>query len=139
MGRIHWAKSRQRAQIEFCIDAFVEETRYVPAGARRAQSPEELSPRLEHWVACMAEPSAWRAWLDGARGWFVEGRLADESVVETDQPTVHLIFRDHDARSVAAGVWCRRAPARWYLLKFCAGHASESDSSTIVEPPPASA
>jgi hypothetical protein len=108
-----------RAQIEFCIDAFVEETGYVPKSARPVRNPADLSPRLERWVGGL-RTSAWRAWEDSGRSWFIQGRLIHAGV-RPDAPTAHPIFRDHRARAITAGVWCRSAPARWDLVQaLCA-------------------
>ncbi len=118
MDRIESSRMRNRTQIEFCIDAFVAETGYVPAAARAVRDAGELSPRLERLVCGMTATSAWRAWSEGARGWFVQGRLAESSQDLPDRPTVYLIFRDHDALPVSAGVWRRSGPAQWDLLQF---------------------
>jgi hypothetical protein len=56
-------------------------------------------------------------------GWFIEGHLSTSPGDNLDQPTVYLIFRDHAALPVAAGVWCRKAPARWDLLGLFSGNA----------------
>jgi phage tail sheath protein FI len=117
MDEIECRNTRSRSQIEFCIDAFVEETGYITAAARSVRDPGELSPQLERIAQAMAATAGWRAWVDGDRGWFVQGRLANSSVDSVVCPTVNLIFRDHDALPVAAGTWCRSAPARWDLLQ----------------------
>ncbi len=111
-----------RMQIEFCIDAFVQETGYVPMAARSVRDAGELSPKLERFVQKMPATSAWRAWAEAGRGWFVQGKLSDSSQDRPDRPTVYLIFRDHDADPMAAGIWCRSAPARWDLLQFFTCH-----------------
>jgi len=105
-----------RAQVEFCIDAFAEETGYVPASARDVRNPNELSPSLERRVGALETTAAWRAWEERGRAWFIEGRLIRSPDAPADAPTAHLVFRDHRARAIAAGVWCRSAPARWDLV-----------------------
>jgi hypothetical protein len=105
----------RRARIEFCIDAFVEETGYVASSARAVRDPAELSPSLERCVASM-QISAWRAWEERGRIWFIQGRLIETGDAKPDTPLAHLIFRDHRARAIAAGVWCRNAPAQWDLV-----------------------
>jgi hypothetical protein len=112
-----------RMQIEFCIDAFVQETGYIPMAARSVRDAGQLSPRLLRFVQRMPATAAWRAWIDADRGWFVQGKLSDSSEDRPDRPTVYLIFRDHDARPMAAGIWCRSAPARWDLLQLFTCHA----------------
>ena len=78
--------ARHRSQTEFCIDAFVAETGYVPADARAVRASCELSPPLERSVLRLPPTAAWCAWVEGARGWFVEGRLSEASSESTDQP-----------------------------------------------------
>jgi len=112
-----------RMQIEFCIDAFVQETGYIPPAARSVRDAGQLSPTLGRFVRKMPATAAWRAWIDEDRGWFVQGKLSESSQDQPDRPTVYLIFRDHDARPMAAGIWCRSAPARWDLLQFFTCHA----------------
>jgi hypothetical protein len=113
---------RNRSQIEFCIDAFAEETGYVPADASPVRAAGDLSPSLERLVRSLSAGAGWRAWLEGSRGWFVRGTLGDSSDNPLDQPTVCLIFHDHDARAVAGGLWRRGAPAHWDLLQLFSGH-----------------
>ena len=127
MVKIEASGASVRRQTEFCIDAFVEETVYVPAAARPV-CVRELSPQLGRLVETMTPATAWRAWADGYRGWFVQGRICEPSDEARDQPTVHLIFRDLDAVPVTAGVWCRRAPAKWDLLQFLMCNAPAVDS-----------
>jgi hypothetical protein len=109
---------RHRSKVEFCIDAFVEETGYIPAAARSVRVTADLSPKLERLVAAMTATSGWRAWAEGTHGWFVQGRLSESPRNRLDYPTVYLIFRDQDALPVTAGVWCRSAPAKWDLVQF---------------------
>ena len=113
MGLMELDKTGCRSRIEFCIDAFVEEMAYVPAEARRVRDASELSPQLERLAGTISAPTGWRAWIDGPRGWFVQGRFYEFSEDATDRPTLYLIFRDHDARPAAVGVWCRSAPGYW--------------------------
>lgn len=117
MDEIECCNARSRSQIEFCTDAFVEETGYITAAARSVRALGELSPQLERLAQAMAATAGWRAWVDGDRAWFVQGGLEDSSVDSLDCPIVNVIFRDHDAHPVAAGTWCRSAPARWDLLQ----------------------
>jgi hypothetical protein len=119
MDGVDVRSSRCRAQIEFCIDAFVEETGYIPASAREIRDPTQLSPSLELLIGALDAASAWRAWDERGRGWFIQGRLIDSGAT-TEAPTAHLIFRDHRAHAIAAGVWCRGAPARWDLVEILA-------------------
>ncbi len=100
-----------RARLEFCIDVFVEETGYVPAGARPVMSPGELSPALER-VAHSLSTTVWRAWGEGVRQWFVLGH-SDEWPDHNPCPVLHLVFLDQDARPVASGIWHRIGPAQW--------------------------
>lgn len=122
-GGTQTCTARYRSQTEFCIDAFVAETGYVPFDARPVRALHELSPQLERSIQRMPPNAAWCAWVEGARGWFVEGRLSDESPESTDRPTLCLIFRDHDAAPLVAGIWRRSAPARWDLLQVFARDA----------------
>jgi hypothetical protein len=118
MQQIETQHNRDRSQIEFCIDAFAEETGYVPADAHSVRVPGELSPPLERLVGSLAPGTGWRAWSEGARAWFVQGTLADSSDCRLDQPTVCLTFRDHDAAPLISGVWRRNSPAHWDLLQY---------------------
>jgi hypothetical protein len=115
MDRVDIGSTASRSKIELCIDAFVQETGYVPACARPVRDPAELSPSLERIVVAM-QRSAWRAWEERGRIWFIEGRLI-ETGGAPDAPTAHLIFRDHRARVIVAGVWYRIAPARWEVVQ----------------------
>jgi hypothetical protein len=118
---------RHRSKIEFCIDAFVEETGYIPAAARTVRNASELSPKLERLATAMTATSGWRAWAEGTHGWFVQGRLSESAQNRPDYPTVYLIFRDQDAMPVTAGIWYRSAPAKWDLVRFFTRRATLSE------------
>ena len=113
MHRIERQRTRQRSQIELCIDLFVAETAYVPEEAHPVLDATELSPQLERLAREVRAPDGWRAWAAGPRSWFLDGRLTDSPAASADQPSLMLTFRDHDARAAAAGVWRRTAPGRW--------------------------
>jgi hypothetical protein len=119
--------ARYRSQTEFCIEAFAAETRYVPAAARAVRESRDLSPELERSVRRMPASAAWCAWVEGGRGWFVEGRLSDSAPESTDRPTLYLLFRDHDAVPLVAGMWCRSAPAQWDLLRIFSRDSAVSE------------
>jgi hypothetical protein len=117
MERISPSDIRTRRRIEFCIDAFAAETGYVPADAFAVRDAGELSPQLERLVGSLTATTGWRAWLEGSRSWFVQGRLADCSAKMLQQPLVYLVFRDQDAVPVTAGLWLRSGPSRWDLMR----------------------
>jgi hypothetical protein len=104
------------------------ETGYVPDEARPVRDASELSPQLESLTSSIRAPDAWRAWLEGPRSWFLDGRLTGSPGAFPEQPTLMLTFRDHDARVAAAGVWRRTAAGRWELQP---GLASSLMSGTV--------
>lgn len=54
---------------------------------------------------------AWRAWVDGARTWFVSAR----DVSEAAGRAVLAEFYDADGRFVSAGVWRQEHTDQWVL------------------------
>lgn len=112
------APSQERLIVEFCIDTFAFETRYVPVHARAVRDPRELSVPLEHLVSRMSRNTGWRAWIEDGMSWFVQGERSPMPGESPGTPTLHLIFRDNDAWPAAAGRWRRTAPASWELLEF---------------------
>jgi hypothetical protein len=77
-----------RMQIEFCIDAFVQETGYIPMAAHSVRDAGQLSPTLERFVQKLP---ATGAWADADQGWFVQGKLSESSAI------LHLSHRSGGA------------------------------------------
>ena len=121
MPQVEIHRKGERSRTELCIDLFVAETGYVPEYSRQVWDASELSPQLERLAATIRAPSAWRAWAIGPRTWFLDGRLTDSP--STEQPTLILTFRDHDAEAAAAGVWRRVAPGRWEPQQILAANS----------------
>lgn len=107
--------SRQ-ADIGALLDVLVRSRHYVPPGARRIRSQEELPLSLQSHTKGV-DDSVWRAWSDDKRIWFVTARAA----ACEDAAGLQVMFFDMDGRLASSGVWIWLAHRGWVLSDPNAG------------------
>lgn len=92
------------------LESLVRSRHYVPPGAPRIHTREELPLALQshtHEVDSMI----WRAWHDGRRIWFVKAK----PVRCEDAAGLQVLFFDMDGRLASSGVWIWVAHRGWVL------------------------
>ncbi len=99
------------------LERFALETQYVPPHARLVDDLRELPLALEGRATGCGSEAAWRAWTDGARIWFITGRLSWWPIESHSRPTLHLLFFDDSGDLVSSGVWRRDEPGTWTLCQ----------------------
>lgn len=82
------------------LDAFVRSRNYVPHGAHRVRSREELPLALQFHTR-QADEMVWRAWSEGASIWFVKAKV----VSCEDAAGLQITFFDADGCRDSSGVW----------------------------------
>ena len=111
-----WNMDSQETSLDALLESLVTSLHYVPIGARKVSSGEELPLRLR---ARIVEPhrGSWKAWLYGEHVWFVCARR-----ISGDRESKVLVeFFDIDGRSVCKGIWVRDRLLRWALALPVAG------------------
>lgn len=94
-----------RSAVGLMIESFVRQQRYLPDGARPIGCATDLPPRLQVHARDRGLVTAWRAWAEGARLWFVIGRLSGSYGEASDLLCLEVLFFGADGEAVAAGAW----------------------------------
>ena len=100
-----------RKDVERLLNSLFRSLHYVPPGARRIRSPEELPLSLQRLTQQQRGPVVWRAWGNGTRIWFVTAK----AVRRERSPGLLVIFFDVDGREACTGVWVQFSRRGWVL------------------------
>ena len=99
MSKLRSVISRQ-ADIGALLDSLVRSRHYVPPGARRIRSQEELPLALRSHII-EGDGGVWRAWDDGGHIWFVKAKpVSWESAT-----ALQMTFLDVDGRVASSRIW----------------------------------
>ena len=100
----------RRVDVGVLLDSFVRSLHYVPPGARRIRSQEELPLALQSHTK-QVDGVVWRAWDDGTHIWFVKAKAVSCEATAGLQ----VMFFDMDGRLAGSGVWIWLKHRGWIL------------------------
>ena len=100
----------RRKDVGVLLDSFVRSRHYVPPGARRIRSQEELPLALQSHTQ-QVDGVVWRAWDDGRHISFVKAKAASCAAAAGLQ----VMFFDMDGRLAGSGVWIWLKHQGWVL------------------------
>lgn len=110
VGRMRNRQTVTQADVGALLESFVRSRHYVPPGARRIRSREELPLALQSHTQ-EVDSAVWRAWQDGSRIWFVKAKPVSCEYTASLQ----VMFFDMDGRLAGSGAWIWLAHRGWVL------------------------
>jgi hypothetical protein len=100
----------RRMDVGTLLDSFIWSGRYVPPGARRIRSQDELPLPLQSHAQQFYNV-VWRAWDDGQHIWFVKAKVAScESGAG-----LRVMFLNMDGHLIRSGLWVWLKHQGWVL------------------------